>query len=570
MRNPLVIIVALCMLASRASAEPPRRVALVIGNSAYVAAPQLANPGADARLIAEALRHAGFTNVDLQIDLSKPRFERALQEFQKRADSAEVALVYYAGHGLEVDGRNWLVPVDAMLEDERDLPFQAIDLDVVLGTVTHAKDLSIVVLDACRDNPFTRSIRRTSGTRGLASRGLAAIEVTGTLVLYAQRAGQTALDGVGSDSPFAIALAKRLPEPGVDVRILVSKVRDDVLAMTGGKQEPFSYGSLPGVQLELVPGLSAPAPSTVDSDLEAFNKAATLNTTAGWDAYLRTYPQGRYSSVAKTERDALAQQPSQAAIPAPKVSTQMHVSQEVAAPAPIAASSVVSEIESRLVSIPAGRFAMGDSNALWKATYVHVKPDHSVSVRAFKLSAYDVTFDQYDVFARATGHELPDDAGWGRGNNPVINVNWDDAQAFIAWLNQKSAKRFRLPSEAEWEYAARAGTTTSFYWGKEFDASLANRNGSRTSPVGSFSPNAWGLYDMSGNVSQWTQDCWNESYGGAPTDGSAWISGDCTFRMYRGGSWRSPDPEHLRVSYRFRYPSTGRTVDLGFRLAQDP
>ena len=308
MRNQPAVILSLCMFALRASAEPPRHVALVIGNSAYVSAPHLANPGADAKLIAEALRHAGFTNVDLEFDLSKPKFERALQEFQKRADGAEVALVYFAGHGLEVDGRNWLVPVDATLEDERDLPFQAIDLDVVLGTVAHAKELSIVVLDACRDDPFTRSIRRISGTRGIASRGLAPIEVTGTLVVYAQRAGQTASDGGGSDSPFAIALAKRLPEPGVDVRILVSKVRDDVLAMTGGKQEPFTYGSLPGVQLDLVPGLAAPA----DPELEAFNQAASFNTKAGWDAYLSNYPRGRYSGVAKRVRDALTPPPSQA------------------------------------------------------------------------------------------------------------------------------------------------------------------------------------------------------------------------------------------------------------------
>jgi Caspase domain/WD40-like Beta Propeller Repeat len=306
MRKLIVATLAISMFAIRASAEPPRRVALVIGNSTYAAAPHLANPGADAKLIAEALRRSGFTYIVLQVDLSKSGFERALQEFQKKADGAEVALVYYAGHGLEVDGRNWLVPVDATLADERDLPFQAIDLDVVLGTVTHAKELSVVVLDACRDNPFTRSLRRTSGTRGIGSRGLAAIEVTGTLVLYAQRAGQTALDGLGSDSPFATALAKRLPEPGVDIRILVSKVRDDVLAMTGGKQEPFSYGSLPGVPLELVPGLSVPAPSAVDLELAAFNEAATLNTSAGWDAYLGTYPQGRYSGVAKRERAALA------------------------------------------------------------------------------------------------------------------------------------------------------------------------------------------------------------------------------------------------------------------------
>jgi Caspase domain len=218
-----------------------------------------------------------------------------------------VALIYYAGHGLEIDGRNWLVPVDATLADERDLPFQGIDLDVVLATVSGAKGLRVVVLDACRDNPFTRSIRRVSGTRGLASRGLADIEVTGTLVLYAQRAGQTALDGtgVGADSPFATAFAARLPERGVDIRLLVSQVRDDVLAATDGKQEPFSYGSLPGVSLELVPETPNPGAPRGDSELQAFNEATTQNSAAAWESYLKAYPAGRYANLARSQREVI-------------------------------------------------------------------------------------------------------------------------------------------------------------------------------------------------------------------------------------------------------------------------
>jgi Caspase domain len=287
------------------SAEPVR-VALVIGNSTYAAAPHLANPGRDAKLVADALHRAGFSDVDLQVDLTKGNFEKALRAFQAKADGAEVALIYYAGHGLEVDGRNWLVPVDATLADERDLPFQGIDLDMVLGTVTGAKGLRVVVLDACRDNPFTRSIRRVSGTRGLASRGLADIEVTGTLVLYAQRAGQTALDGSGgADSPFATALAARLPERGVDIRLLVSQVRDDVLAATGGKQEPFSYGSLPGVPLELLPATPNSDAPRVDPELQAFNEAATRNTRAAWESYLKAYPAGRYAYLARSQREAI-------------------------------------------------------------------------------------------------------------------------------------------------------------------------------------------------------------------------------------------------------------------------
>jgi hypothetical protein len=296
----------------------PVRVALVIGNSTYIAAPHLANPGMDAKLVAAALHRAGFSDVDLQVDLSKANFERALRAFQQKADGAEVALIYYAGHGLEIDGRNWLVPVDATLADERDLPFQAIDLDMVLGTVTGAKGLRVVVLDACRDNPFTRSIRRISGTRGLTSRGLADIEVAGTLVLYAQRAGQTAFDGTGdgADSPFATAFAARLPERGVDIRLLVSEVRDDVLATTGGKQEPFSYGSLPGVSLELVPGASDSGAPRVDPELQAFNSATTQNSLAGWQSYLNVYPTGRYANLARSQRDFIKAKMSTGAPPA--------------------------------------------------------------------------------------------------------------------------------------------------------------------------------------------------------------------------------------------------------------
>jgi hypothetical protein len=316
----LVALVFAACTAPAALADTARRVALVIGNATYASAPTLANPRTDAKLIADALKHAGFTDITLALDLSKDAFEDSLKKFRRSADGAEVALLYYAGHGLEINGRNWLIPVDARLDDERDLPFQAIDLDVVLDTVVGAKGLRVVVLDACRDNPFTRSIRQRSGTRGLADRGLADIEVSGTLVLYAQRAGATALDGSGGDSPFAIALARRLPEPGTDIRILVSQVRDDVLAMTGNKQEPFSYGSLPGISLELVPksGGSSPPPDG-DPDLAAFNQATTANSVAGWNSYLKLHPDGRYAHIAQAERDRLASQQAQ---PSPQSSIQ--------------------------------------------------------------------------------------------------------------------------------------------------------------------------------------------------------------------------------------------------------
>lgn len=232
--------------------------------------------------------------------------------------------------------------------------------------------------------------------------------------------------------------------------------------------------------------------------------------------------------------------------------------------------SAIADLVGHMVPIPAGTFQMGDGTT------------HTVTLRAFRLSAYDVTFDQYDTFTAATGKPLVKDGGWGRGNRPVIYVSWDDAKAFIAWVNQQTGLKFRLPSEAEWEYAARAGTTTDYYWGSSASHGMANYSEDtcckglaqgrdqwvNTAPVGSFPANAWGLYDMSGNVLQWTEDCYHDNYSGAPSDGSAWTAGDCSRRVYRGGSWNY-SPTNLRVSTRYGFVHTNRFHDLGFRLAQD-
>ena len=201
------------------------------------------------------------------------------------------------------------------------------------------------------------------------------------------------------------------------------------------------------------------------------------------------------------------------------------------------------------------------------------KPVHEVRVEAFELSKYEVTFEEYDRFVAATGRRAPGDRSWGRGRRPVINVSWKDAVAYTQWLSVKTGERYRLPSEAEWEYAVRAGSTTAFTWGDDSGHNRANCHGCRsewdnkkTAPVGSFSPNGWGLHDMHGNVSEWVQDCWNFSYRGVSADASAWETGDCERRVLRGGSWYDP-PGNLR-SARRRF-SAGRRYDyLGFRVAR--
>ena len=225
-----------------------------------------------------------------------------------------------------------------------------------------------------------------------------------------------------------------------------------------------------------------------------------------------------------------------------------------------------------MVSIPGGTFRMGDLNG---GGGDDERPVHSVTVPDFKLGKFEVTFTQWDacVADGGCGRYTPDDRGWGRGNRPVMSVSWDDIQGFIDWLNARTGGNFRLPTEAEWEYASRAGSTTKYSWGNSIGSNRANCNDdcgdrwSNTAPVGSFSANAWGLHDLHGNVWEWVQDCRNKNYRGAPTNGRAWTSGDCSRRVIRGGSWLN-NPWALRSASRSGFTRSFRS-DIGFRLAQD-
>lgn len=216
-----------------------------------------------------------------------------------------------------------------------------------------------------------------------------------------------------------------------------------------------------------------------------------------------------------------------------------------------------------MVIIPAGSFKLGS--------------EKEVTIRRpFAIGRCEVTFAEYDLFVQATGAQKPDDEGWGRQDRPVINVSWEDAQEYIRWLSQVTGRRYRLPTEAEWEYAARAGTTTRYYWGDDEDrasdyAWYGENSGGKTHPVGLKKSNAFGLYDISGNVWEWVQDCWHDDYNNVPADGSAWEAAkghDCIRRLRRGGSWFN-FPRFVRSAIRFRYFPNSRNFRIGFRLAQD-
>jgi uncharacterized caspase-like protein len=230
-----------------------RRVALVIGNSAYANVAQLPNPKRDAEKFAATLKSVGFSSVTIAEDLTQDGFNTALRKFARAADGADWALVYYAGHGLEVSNTNYLVPVDAALAVDRDLEYEAMPLDRVVRAVEGATKLRVVILDACRENPVDAKMARTTSTRSV-SRGLARVEPDGgTLIAYSAKAGQVAMDGDGENSPFVTALSNRMTTPGLEIGKMFRLVRDDVMAATGRKQEPFLYGSLPGDDLFVVP-----------------------------------------------------------------------------------------------------------------------------------------------------------------------------------------------------------------------------------------------------------------------------------------------------------------------------
>jgi uncharacterized caspase-like protein len=285
-----------------------KRVALVLGNSAYQNAARLPNPINDATAVAATLKSAGFDVVDSRQDLKVADMRRALREFADQARDADVAVIYYAGHGIEIGGTNYLIPTDATLERDTDVYDEAFSLDRVLLAIEPARQLRLVIVDACRDNPFADTMKRTAGTRSV-SRGLARIEPTtsNTLVAFAAKAGLVALDGNSQNSPYTASLVRHIATPGLDLRRAFGFVRDEVLKATGNRQEPYVYGSLGGEDVALVPAKAVAAPSNAQADARRdYELALQLGSKDALNAFLAQYPDGFYASLAKVKVAALS------------------------------------------------------------------------------------------------------------------------------------------------------------------------------------------------------------------------------------------------------------------------
>ncbi len=535
------------------SGQGGRRVALVIGNGSYAEVP-LSNPVNDATGVAGVFRSLGF-DVVTGTNQKKVDMKRLIREFGDRLAIGEgnVGVFYFAGHGLQANGENFMVPIgatsptnDAEAEDE------GVNLELVLAQMERSqKGLNIVILDACRNNPFR-------GWRS-ASNGLAFVNApTGTLIAYATSPGRTAADGRGSNSPYTTALLRHLGKPDVSLMRMFELVRTDVLQETRNNQTPWESTSVTNGSEFYLAGRSVVTPSvagpTVVENRDRLPMVRTAFTRGVW----------KNGAVVKT---------TVAAQDGCEVYTE----------------DLGNGVKLEMVKIPGGAFEMGspDSEA---GRDRDEGPVHRVTVRDFLMGRFEVTQRIWKLVAELPkiGVELNPDPSRFKGDNlPVENVSWDEVREFIERLNQKlgleGSKGYRLPSEAEWEYAARARMTTPFGFGETIGSDIVNYGGAyppygrgvkgvdrqKTIEVGSLRvANGFGLYDMHGNVWEWCEDEWHDNYEGAPVDGRAWISSaGAALRVIRGGSWYN-FAVYCRSAFRLRNAPGSRSNGVGFRLSR--
>ena len=655
-RNMLIRSCAGIVLAALFVSPAPAasRVALVIGNAAYEHVANLENPLNDAGDMGAALARLGFRVTRLE-NVGDRELRKGLRAFRREASAARIAVVFYAGHGIEMNNRNFLVPVDARLQADGDVEYEAVPLDLVMGSVRGASDFRLVVLDACRDNPFLQSMSREEGTTRSVARGLARVEPSGgsTLLAYSAKEGTVALDGKGRNSPYVRALLEFLEQPGLDVGLMFRKVRDAVLDSTGKQQEPYAYGSLSSKGAFLIPpvaGSPASEASVATGDaafeVEYWKTVNAIENPAAKMAALLDYkakfPNGTYVGLAdiglrNLETRVDVYRPGNAA-PADAAVDQGGAAQAAQGEAHLKVAryqedggevnaaaggtnlteqsahdlALVGDFQDcphcpRMVVVPAGTYEMGSPSGEGASDEEHrhrVTIPESIAIGMFEVKRAEFAHFmeetnrsgggacwQYDgAQTKETGG--PADPGFIQGENePMVCVSWEDAQAYVEWLSSETQTRYRLLSEAEWEYAARGGTVAPRYWDGSESGQCGNANGAdvalrarypdwfdltapcddgrpHTSEAGSYGPNAFGLYDMLGNAREWVADCWNGDYIGAPKDGSAWTgNGDCALRVLRGGSWLD-GPGGMRSSTRDRGTTGIRFSANGFRVAR--
>jgi formylglycine-generating enzyme required for sulfatase activity len=522
-------------------ARAERRVALCIGNDTYANVEHLRNAGADARAVAAELRLAGF-ETRLYTDLDRRGINRALEDFVAKLSSGAIAVLFYAGHGVQIQNTNYLLGVDIAAERAGDIAEDGIDLTRALEKITSASpSFSLAIIDACRNNPFPTVAGRSIGI----GRGLSAPTATprGFMVVYSAGANQTALDRLGPNDPspnglFTRELLRAMRAPGLRIQDVVSELKLGVIEKAkavGHAQHPAIYDQSTGSFYFRPPSAVEPAaqPATAEAgavELEYWKSAQALGTIESYERYRERYPRGQFADLAELQIQKLAPAPGPAKVtPAPPVGS--------AQPAGDVRRSAKDGLE--YAWIPPGTFQMGCVPGDEECGSEE-KPRHAVTLsRGYWLGLTEVTVGAYARFANATSRKPPQAPSYADDSYPVVNVKWEEAKAFCEWSGG------RLPTEAEWERAARGGREgLRFPGGDSLSHEFANYSGRegrdrhrRTAPVGSFDPNGLGLYDTACNVWEWVSDWYDKRYYAASsaTDPSGPSSGkDHTLR---GGSW---------------------------------
>ncbi|KWZ58232.1 hypothetical protein WK57_20570 [Burkholderia ubonensis] len=613
---------------ARAPSVEPRRVALVIGNGAYRGHP-LANPVHDADAMRDALQALGFDVVTLR-NATRQQMLDGLAAFERRIAADGTGLVYFAGHGASVGGTTWLAPIDADVGSPAGLSRTGIDLQTVFEATSrrHGDRIDLIILDSCLSTP--------PGAGNMAARQ----PPPHTLVAYAAAPGANAADGA-THGVYTAALLRALALPGLGIAQVFDHAGAMVESATGHRQTPWVASSLsalsdaattlafPGARRAGTGAGHAADDVLADVGVVAFDSRGVMpkdsaeqyeitfwesikdSKEAGdYEAYLKTYPNGRFASLAQARLARLraaapkapaASAPAQTASPAPPpapVPAPAPASAAAAQPAhtpgspakapPPAAAAAPSAPQQKgvataaneirdcpacpaMLAVSPGTFAMGSNSG-----DPSEKPAHRVTLdHSFALAKYVVTVAQWNTCRDAGAcPRLPGDSNMAP-NAPARDLSWDDAQQYVKWLSKISGKSYRLPTEAEWEFAARGGTATRYWWGNEMRPGNANCkdcgppwHAEAPDNVGSFAANPLGFYDMGGGVWEWVSDCWHNSYKNAPADGRAWDEPNCQVRVIRGGSWRD-GANYMPVSTRFKYDSSVRYSANGFRVARD-
>ncbi|HJW54582.1 MAG TPA: SUMF1/EgtB/PvdO family nonheme iron enzyme [Burkholderiaceae bacterium] len=593
------------------------RIALVIGNGNYADDP-LANPINDARAISITLEMLGFKVLHYE-NLTQQGMKGAILEFDRRLRTGGVGLFYFSGHGLQIASKTLLIPIDLDRRSPARLLTQGIDLRAVLDSMSRPRPdkLNLIVLDTCLNNPFQ------------SGNGRAVDIPTQTLIAYATAPGSIAADAT-HHGLYTVELLKGLIAPGQDVADMFRGIASAVRRTSNQQQIPWVSSSLPDkfrfvMSSHRVPVLERPIwtrsataqseamlatrgrgilpkDSAEQYELTFWESIKDSTHASDYEAYLQAYPNGRFAALARARIERLRTATPKAEVPAEPTHqapatkaapARVHPAPaakktplEQPRPAPAAAPSpppspgkaaAVSELKTcptcpALIALSPGSFAMGSNSS-----DPTEKPAHHVSIKKpFAIGKYEVTVGQWNACVDAGGcpHVLSD-TDRANTNMPVRNVSWDDAQQYVKWLSGTSGKPYRLPTEAEWEYAARGGTATRYWWGEQMRPGKANCKEcgepwrfDAPSDVGSFAPNPYGLYDMNGSVWEWVSDCWHNSYKSAPADARAWDEPNCRTRVIRGGSWRQGG-SYMLSSTRFKYDASVRESQNGFRVASD-